>query len=168
MTEAPTSTSEPPNGGTSSAAKTSIELWKFFEERGGKLKESMFSVVTWIVGFAAVVLGFAVKEGFKKASLTSVEAPAFVASLGVIGLLLLALAVLVIRDYGRHINRTFARADAARDGESSAKAIWEAGKRGEEQGLPPVCRHLLAVVSLFSVGFALLVVLALAAWRCNR
>lgn len=45
---------------------TSIDLWKFFEERGGKLKEAMFRVVTWIVGFAGAILAFAIKEGFEK------------------------------------------------------------------------------------------------------
>lgn len=41
----------------------STDLWKFFETRGAEQKESLFKLVTWIVGFAAVVLGFAVKEG---------------------------------------------------------------------------------------------------------
>jgi hypothetical protein len=43
----------------------SIDLWKFFEQRGAEQKESLFKLVTWIVGFAAVILGFTVKEGFQ-------------------------------------------------------------------------------------------------------
>ena len=38
----------------------SIDLWKFFEERGAEQKESLFKLITWIIGFAAVVLGFAI------------------------------------------------------------------------------------------------------------
>ena len=57
MGNAGTQHSEPPD-------TASTDLWKFFETRGAEQKESMFKLVTWIVGFAAVVLGFAVKEGF--------------------------------------------------------------------------------------------------------
>jgi hypothetical protein len=39
----------------------SIDLWKFFEERGAEQKESLFKLITWIIGFAAVVLCFAIK-----------------------------------------------------------------------------------------------------------
>jgi hypothetical protein len=59
----------PTPGGTSrSLDPISVDLWKFFEDRGAKLKESMFATVTWIVGLASLVLGFAVKEGFEAGS----------------------------------------------------------------------------------------------------
>jgi hypothetical protein len=148
---------------TMSTSETiSVDLWKFFEERGAKLKESMFSVVTWIMGFAVVVLGFAVKEGFDK-GLMKVMFPGMVISLAVSGLLLLTLAVIVLSDYGDHINRTFARADAARDGASSPKKIWDAGQKANGQKLPPVCRHLLGMVGLCFLGFAVLIFMALCA-----
>lgn len=108
-------------------SEASVDLWKFFEERGVKLKDSMFQVVTWILGFAGVVLGFAVKEGFET-GLKRVAHPVLLVSLGFVGLVLLVHAVIVIRDYGRHINRTFARADAARYGESSPRNIWNAAR----------------------------------------
>jgi len=139
---------------------SSVDLWKFFEERGGKIKESMFKIVTWIVGFAAVVLGFAVKEGFEK-GLTNITHPDMLVSLGLIGLLIVAYAALVIRDYGKHINRTFARADAARDGETSPKKIWDKGKTAENMKLPPVCFHYFIIVGFFAIGFVLLILLGL-------
>jgi hypothetical protein len=139
---------------------TSIDLWKFFEERGAKLKESMFKVVTWIIGFAGAILAFAIKEGFEK-GMKSVTNPRLLFGLGLIGFIVLVHAVIVIRDYGRHINRTFARADATRDGESSPKKIWDAGKLGEGQSLPPICKHFLSVVGIFALGFAILVFLGL-------
>lgn len=143
----------------------SVDLWKFFEERGGRIKDSMFKVVTWIVGFAAIVLGFAVKEGFG-AGLTSVKHPNMLVSLGFIGLVVVVHAAIVIRDYGEHINRTFARADAARDGETCPNKIWDKGKTAEGRKLPPICSHYLIVVGLFGIGFALLIFLGLHANMC--
>ena len=139
---------------------TSVDLWKFFEERGSKLKESMFQVVTWNLGLASAVLGFAVTKGFEE-GLKSIAHPQVLVSMGLIGLALLVHAVIVVRDYGRHINRTFARADAARDGESSPRNIWNAARGAESQQLPPVCWHLLIVVGLFAAAFAIIVVLGL-------
>ena len=141
---------------------TSVDLWKFFEERGAKLKENMFKVVTWIIGFAAIVLGYTVKEGFAK-GLVNAEYPGMVICFSLIGLLLLGHAVLVIRDYGEHINRTFNRAEKAMSGESLPKKIWEAGEKAKCQNLPPVCRHLLVIVSFFGAGFFALTILALKA-----
>jgi hypothetical protein len=77
----------------------------------------MFKVVTWVIGFAAIVLGYTVKEAFAK-GLLKAGYPGMVISFSIICLLLLGHAVLVIRDYGEHINRKFNRADEAKKGES--------------------------------------------------
>jgi len=76
----------------------SVDLWKFFEERGAKLKESMSVLLpgssgsrscTWVCG----------KRGFDKGLIES-HVPRMVISLAVSGLLLLTLRVIVLRDYG--------------------------------------------------------------------
>ena len=133
-----------------------MDLWKFFEERGAKLKDSMFTVVSWLIGFSAAILAFAVKEGFTQ-GVTRVANPWLVSGLGVIGLLLLLHTRFVIRDYGDHINRTFNRADAARDGEDSPSKIWEAGAKYTTQSLPPVCQHLLRTLGIFAAAFCALI-----------
>lgn len=143
-------------------SETSIDLWKFFEERGGKLKESMFQVVTWILGFASVVLGFAVEKGFGT-GLASVTHPLLILVAGLGGLILLVHATIVIRDYGQHINRMFTRADSARSGEASPQEIWNAARGAECEPLPPVCRHLLVVVGLSAAAFGFMV--ALGMWQ---
>jgi hypothetical protein len=136
-----------------SANATSIDLWKFLEKMGDEVKESLFKFVTWIIGFAAAILGFAIKEGFEN-GYGKVAHPLLVISVSLAGLLILVHATFIIFDHGRHINRTFGRADAARDGESSPQKIWDAGER-EAQGkpIPSICRNLLIVVSLFALGF---------------
>ena len=119
----------------------------------------MFKLVTWIVGFAAVVLGFAVKEGFEK-GLEKVTHRSLLLTLGLAGLVVLAHATIIIVDHGRHINRTFARADAARDGESAPQKIWKAGKEAQAKWIPAICWELLTVVGLFAVAYLFLIVSA--------
>jgi hypothetical protein len=110
----------------------SIDLWKFFEKGGAQLNDSMFSVVTLIIGLASAVLGFAVKESFvEHSALTSITHPPTVIGLSLAGLIVLAFANLVIRDYGRLINRTYERADAARKGETSREVIWVSGQKAD-------------------------------------
>jgi len=138
----------------------STDLWKFFEQRGAEQKESLFKLVTWIVGLAAVVLGFAVKEGFEK-GLEKITHPFMLFILGCVGLAVVVHAFFIVREHGQHINRTFARADKARDGESAPKKIWQAGKDAEGGPLPPICRQLLKVVGTFGLAFVVLIVLGL-------
>jgi hypothetical protein len=83
--------------------------------------------------------------------------------LGCVGLAVIIHAFVIVRDHGRHINRTFARADAARDGESAPLKIWQAGNEAEGESLPPICRQLLYVVGAFGLAFAAFIVLALRA-----
>jgi vacuolar-type H+-ATPase subunit I/STV1 len=137
----------------------SIDLWKFFEERGAEQKESLFKLITWIIGFAAVVLGFAIKEGFDRN--LKADHPRLVFLLGVVGFVVVFHAILIVLDHGWHINRTLARANKARDGESAPRKIWDAGDiAGRKWSLPPICTQLLFVVGLFAAGFAALILVA--------
>ena len=138
----------------------SIDLWKFFEERGAEQRGSLFKLVTWIIGFAAVVLGYAIKEGFD--SNLKVSHPRLVFLLGVVGFVVVFHAILIVLDHGWHINQTLARAKAARDGvESTPRKIWDVGEiAGSKWSLPPICNQLLFVVGLFAAGFAALILVA--------
>src|SRR5262245_52387079 len=127
---------------------TSADLWKFFEEKGAQQKASLFKLATWLLGFAAVILGFAVKEGFEK-GLEKLAHPFMVFILGLIGLGVIVHTFIIVWDHGRHINRTFARADAARKGESVPQKIWEEGDKAESEPLPSICRQLLWVIGSF-------------------
>jgi hypothetical protein len=148
MSDAGSRFSESPN-------TASTDLWKFLEERGANQKESMFKLVTWIIGFAAVILGFAFKEGFDK-GFENVEHPRMLLILGCLGLAVIFHAFVVVYDHGRHIERTFARADEARRGVFDPQRIWEAGKKADRKWwqLPPICWELLIVIIAFAVAFA--------------
>src|SRR5262249_15389934 len=142
---------------------TSGDLWKFFEERGAAQEESRFKFVTWIGGFAAVILGFAVKEAFEK-GLEKIAHPFMLFILGCVGLALIIHAFFLVREHGQHINRTFNRANAARDGVSAPKKIWDAGEEAKDDSLPSICWQLLYVLSAFGLVFVVFASLGLGAW----
>jgi len=142
-----------------------VDLWKYFESRGADVKNTMFSVVTWIIGFAAAVLGFLVKEfiGFQADALVILyPLPLIVVSL--VGMCIVVYADILIRDFGEHINRNFDRADRAREGDRTVDEIWggEESVQKAKAGLPPICKRIRAVVWAFGGAFALIILVGVA------
>jgi hypothetical protein len=87
-----------------------LELWKYFEARADDLKEHMFESVTWIIGFAAAVLGFIIGKfvDFSGPALAVKEEWLAVGFCGV-GLLLCAYAGLMLAESADHIKGNWAR-----------------------------------------------------------
>jgi len=138
--------------GESPPTPASTDLWKFFEEKGAQQRESMFKLATWIIGFTGVILGYTVSHGFEQ-GLEKLSHPRMVFVLGLAGFFVTRSTIWILRDHGQHINRTFARADAAREGASAPQTIWDQGKAAEGKPLPPICRQLLFVVHVFGAIF---------------
>ena len=141
-------------------SKADLDLWKFFEDRCSKLKESLFNTVSWVLGFSAAVLGFAVKEGYASCS-SKVGNPILMAIMALAGLLLLMHAYYIVRDYVDHINRTFNRADAARMGEIDPQKVWAAGNVESKGDVPAACRDMFRIIGLFAIAFLALLALAI-------
>ena len=141
-----------------------VELWKYFESRGAGVKDTMFNVVTWIVGFAAVILGFIVKEFITvEADSLAVSNPYTLLLLAVGGMLFVVYADILIKDFSDHINRNFDRADSARDESNSLLDILdicdEDPKKSTE--MPNICKHVRRVVWIFGGFFVIGVILGL-------
>jgi hypothetical protein len=133
-----------------------VDLWKHFEKRGDKLKESMFLLVVWIFGIASALLSFAMQQGFKGDSgFTAVKNPKTVLTVSFAGLLVLIYAMVVIWVHGAHISRAFARAGKARSGKGTLDEIWKAGENAH--GLPILCWSLMLFVVFFAAAFIWLV-----------
>jgi len=140
-----------------------VDLWKYFENRGAAVKNTMFNVVTWIVGFAAVILGFIVKETITFVGDSIVfDKPTTLLCLSVIGLLVIVYARIVINDFSDHINKNFDRADRARDTSKSLLEILDIKEKDPERstGLPNICKYVLRVVWIFGVLFLIGVIIA--------
>jgi hypothetical protein len=116
----------------------------------------MFSVVTWIIGFAAAVLGFIVKEflDFQTNALVILY-PLPLIVLSLVGMCIVVYADILIRDFGEHINRNFDRADRSREGDRTVDEIWggEESERRAKAELPQICKRIRVVVWVFGGAF---------------
>jgi hypothetical protein len=89
-----------------------FDLYKFFESRADTIKASMFESVTWVVGFAAAVLGFVVATFVDfSTDPVSVKHPmaAIISSCG--GVILCVYALFLLYDAANHILRNWDRAN---------------------------------------------------------
>ena len=89
-----------------------FDLWKYFQAQAELLKANMFQSVTWIIGFAAAVLGFILAEfvdfeGSGIAVVNRVVAILFC----VVGLVLCLYALFLLSEFAGHINRNWERSD---------------------------------------------------------
>ncbi len=146
-----------------------VDLWKYFESRGAEVKNTMLSVVTWVIGFAAVILGFIVKELLDfRTDILLIRYPWHVIGLSLVGIGILYYADVLIRDFGKHINRNFDRADRAREGDRTVDEIWgQEPTTKTKPELPAICKRIRAIVWVFGSALVLVVLLALYAALCR-
>lgn len=95
-----------------------LELWKYFQTRADQLKEDMFKTITWVIGFAAAVLGFIVNK-FINLDNTLTQPLIINKSLTIVfcivGLLLCIYAGFLLTEYAKHIKRNWDRSDRCKD-----------------------------------------------------
>jgi hypothetical protein len=145
--------SDPPKQTGIELQKTDyLQLWQYFESRGGELKERMLGLITWVLGFAAAVLGFAVSNTLDFDSSGVVKKPMLLIILSITGGSLTWYADIIIREFAEHINRNFDRADHARGGNRSLEEIL-ASSEGRTQPMPTICRSVRRMVIMFGVAF---------------
>ena len=128
------------------------------------MKSTMFKVVTWILGFAALILGYIITEYSTLSSNNVTSAKLWsILFLGAIGIAIAYYSKIVICDFGDHINRNFDRADASRKGNLSLDEILEAGTTSHifRKNLPEICKTLLNVSYGFLFAFVLSIILAI-------
>jgi len=139
-----------------------VDLWKYFESRGQELKTAMLSMITWLGGFAAAVLAFAMKEAMDfKTCPPWVSNPGLLIGLALTGLAIVWYSLVIVYEYADHINRTFNRSDRIRLADSSLDAILGVPSSCPPPRLPNICRHARDVMLAFGVAFAISLLLAL-------
>lgn len=95
-----------------------IELWKHYASTGAADKNTMVTVVSWLLGFSATIIGYIVTHLFKSDSFTFVQ-PWQAFSLAFLGVVISFVAGYVALLYGGYANRNWARAD-----EVAGKSRW--------------------------------------------
>jgi len=84
-----------------------LDLWMYFEEVGGKDKDRMVTIVTWLLAFAAVILSYIITQ--------SDLDPTQRAILALIGIFISSMSSLFIYAYGAYANRYWYWADLLKE-----------------------------------------------------
>lgn len=88
-----------------------LDLWKYFESRADQLKEDMFKTLTWVIGFAAAVLGFIVNEFVDlDPAKPLINHKGLAAIFCLVGLALCIYAAFLLSEFAEHIKRNWERA----------------------------------------------------------
>ncbi len=84
-------------------SKDYFDLWKHCENTGGRDKDRMVTIVTWLLAFAVAILGYIITEGIKFNSLKS-EQCVLVILLTTIGLGICLISLYFVYAYGSYAN----------------------------------------------------------------
>jgi hypothetical protein len=122
-----------------------LDLYKFFELRADAIKRSLFESVTWVVGFAAALLGFVVTK-FQSIFLC------------LVGCVLCFYALLLLYDGKRHIERNWDRAKTFQGKVLNLDSLIRESSGDKKKELVPVWNQMAAVVILFILAFIVLLI----------
>lgn len=136
-----------------------LKLWMYFQNRADNVKEAMFKTVTWIVGYAAALLGFIflILTNYDTTKAT-VARSSVVALAAVAGLVICLYSWFALSEAAKHIQSNWAHADACLGQVEGLDAIVRRSDN-KQQSTMTIWNQLRIIVALFGIGF-----LAVLAW----
>ena len=133
------------------------DLWKYFQDRADMLKERQWTIGTWILTLLSGVAAFSLSQETLSITRTGIAVgkplPAFV--LGLVGILICGYGLVVVRNYGSHIQRNWDRAGRVKRQIHDLDAYWGSKKSDDKprsRALPPESYYLIVII----VGFLIL------------
>jgi hypothetical protein len=143
-----------------------LKLWMYFQDRADAVKEAMFKTLTWIVGFAAALLGFIfVALTNYDASKAKVPLSWLVFTAAGAGIVVCVYSGFVLSESGKHIRGNWRRADRCLRHVPDLVAIVGSEPRTAEKDsddggkLLEIWQQLGIIVALFAAAFV-----AILAW----
>ena len=131
-----------------------LDLWKYFQGRADSLKESMFESVTWIIGFAAAVLGFVLAEFIDLNDSNMVINHRGLAILFcAVGIVFCIYALFLLGEFAAHIQGNWDRANECEKQVEGLTSIIRASKQGPKWG--QIWHKVGLIVSLFILAFVI-------------
>lgn len=142
----------PKDQGIPATAFDHVDLWKFFANQAFEIKQAMFGAITWIVGFAAAICGFIANTclGFEQGKIVIAQ-PLALLLLSTVGIFLVFYADIVLRDYGRYMQKHFDRSDRAQTGRMALDEII--GDTSDKGRVPNLCNWIRLVTWTFGLAF---------------
>ena len=142
-----------------------LKLWMYFQDRADNVKEAMFKTLTWIVGYAAALLGFIflILTNYETAK-AAVARSSVVALAAVAGLVICLYSWFALSESAKHIQRNWTHAIACSTQVDGLEAIVCSGDNNQQNTMK-IWDQLRIIVALFGLGF-----LAVLAWTlaCGR
>lgn len=138
-------------------AEDLLDLWKHFQARADALKAEMFERVTWVLGLASAIVGFALSELGKyqtQVSLTILQL------LALVGLGLCGYAWIIVADAAQHIRNNWDRADRCMAQIDGLTEIWDGSnpKHPRKGWWRYPWNRTLLIIALFAIAFGLALV----------
>src|SRR5262245_64983223 len=86
-------------------------LWLLFEERGAKDKDHMITLVTWLLAFAAVIIGFIAKEHVRYQPSPCSKDSGAILLYAAVGLFMCYLAVKLVLEFAGNVRINLIKTD---------------------------------------------------------
>ena len=136
-----------------------LRLWMYFQDRADKSKEAMFQSLTWIVGFAAALLGFifVILTGYDAAR-AELPLSVVVSLAAAAGLVICLYAWFMLSESAKHIEGNWDRAGLCSKNLEGLATLIHA-ERGKTKPMK-IWNQLRIIVLLFGIAFAAIIV-----WR---
>ena len=130
-----------------------LELWKYFEDKAISVKGAMFNTITWIIGFAAALLGFIfAKISDFDPSKSEIGLPLLMILLSIAGIVICIYAFFAIGESAKHIRKNWDRADRCMEEIEGIDKIVPKGSENKNKYVQ-IWNQLRIVVSIFLVSF---------------
>ncbi len=138
-----------------------LELWKYFQDKATSVKGAMFNIITWILGFAAAILGFIfvnlAKDKAKNPTMTLEELILY-ASLS--GGALCIYAFMALGESAKHIYNNWTFADNCKNEIEGLSEILSTDTKDTKKTIK-IWNQLRIIVGLFSASFLLILLYAI-------
>lgn len=135
-----------------------LDLWEYFNEDTAKIKDKLWTIVSWLYTLMSGLVAFMVNQGTAKQ-----PKMVLVIAVALIGILLSIYTDFMIREYGRHIRGGWNVTDFLMSKIEGFEEVWNSRGTKEKtnpmenkQSLPPFTHRLLWLAWGYGLVFLIL------------
>ena len=145
--------------------KDYLNLWTYFQDKATSVKGAMFNTITWIVGFAAALLGFIFSNfvDFDKSKAT-ISLSMLMVLLSIAGLVICLYAFFALGESAKHIKNNWKYADNCLNKIDGLSEIISTNQVVANQRIIAIWNQLRIVVAIFFSSFVAILIWGLYTW----
>ncbi|MHC4560556.1 MAG: hypothetical protein ACYS80_25020 [Planctomycetota bacterium] len=143
-----------------------IDLWKYFQDRAISVKGAMFNTITWIIGFAAALLGFIfAKISDFNCTGAKISLPCLMILLSIAGIVICIYAFIALYESAKQIRKHWNRADNCWKKIEGINEIVDKREVNGEIGIQ-IWNQLRILVGIFIVAFVAILIWGIIMAKC--